>query len=107
MNLYRTAISALVLTPIIGGIGAKMMYEYYNTIKSAENYAEECEEQMEQTTALLDQLLGETLDETPDDSFDEALIKIESPDPGSDILSNEIYQELTNSVNMEELYNLP
>lgn len=69
MNLYKTVISALVLVPIVGGISAKMMYEYHHTLKSAERYATEYQEQAEQTAALLDQLLEETLNEMPDNDL--------------------------------------
>lgn len=86
MNLYKTAISALVLVPIVGGISAKMMYEYHHTLKSAERYAAEYQEQAEQTAALLDQLLEETLNEMPDGAFDATLIETENPDSDSDLL---------------------
>lgn len=62
MNFYRTALSALLLTPIIGGIGVKMIHGYQNATEAAERYVTESEKQMEQTAALLDEALDETLD---------------------------------------------
>jgi len=62
MNMYRTALSALLLTPIIGGMGVKMIQGYQNAAKAAENFVTESEKQMEQTNALFDEIFDETSD---------------------------------------------
>lgn len=64
MNFYRTALSALLLTAIIGGIGVKMIQGYQSAAEAAEHYAAEAAEQMEQTAALLDEVFDEPLDLT-------------------------------------------
>lgn len=62
MNMYRTALSALLLTPIIGGMGVKMVQGYQNAAEAAENYVTESEKRMEQTDVLLEEIFDETSD---------------------------------------------
>lgn len=90
MNFYRTALSALLLTAIISGIGVKMIQGYQSTAKAAERYAAEAEKQMEQTAALLD----EVFDETPDSDID------------TDILSDNTFEDAISTEGTEELQQL-
>ncbi len=85
MNFYRTALSALLLTAIISGIGVKMIQGYQSAAKAAERYAAEAEKQMEQTAALLDEVFDETLDSDTD---------ILSEDTFEDDISTERTEEL-------------
>lgn len=88
MNFYRTALSALLLTAIISGIGVKMIQGYQSTAKAAERYAAEAEKQMEQTAALLDEV------------FDEI------PDSDTDILSEDTFEDNISTERTEELQQL-
>ena len=74
MNMYRTVLSALLLTPIIGGMGVKMIQGYQSAAKAAEDFVTESEKQTEETNALLDEIFDETSD----------------PDINTDILSEDM-----------------
>ena len=66
MNIYKTALSALIIAPIIGGVSIQLIRQYQSTREQAERYASEAEQQMEQVMAMLG--------ESPDDIMDEAAI---------------------------------
>jgi stage II sporulation protein R len=61
MNLYKTALSALLLAPVVGGISVQMIHGYQNTKAQAEHYVSEAETQMEEALSLL---------ESEDETFD-------------------------------------
>lgn len=75
MNLYKTALSALLLAPMIGGISVKMIQGYQSAKEMAECYAADAETQIEQTMALLEDELD--IDEaayvSDDDILDESI----------------------------------
>lgn len=53
MNLYKTAISALLIAPIIGGISIPMIKNYQNLRKQAEELAAYSEERLAEVEAML------------------------------------------------------
>lgn len=90
MNFYRTTLSALLLIPIIGGIGVKMIHGYQNATEAAERYITESEKQMEQTADLLEEALDETLD----------------LDMNTEILSDDTFEDDISTEGTEELQQL-
>ena len=46
MNLYKAAISALVLAPVVGGISIHMLHNYQEMKQKAENLAGYSQEQL-------------------------------------------------------------
>lgn len=55
MNVYKTAISALLLAPVVGGISLNMFHNYMNVKEQAEQLSIASQEQLEQVEALLDE----------------------------------------------------
>lgn len=55
MNLYKTAISALVIAPIIGGISIHMIKNYQNLKQQAEELAAFSEESLAEVEAMLNE----------------------------------------------------
>ncbi len=89
MNLYKTALSALLIAPIVGGISVQMIHGYQNSKKLAERYVSDAETQMERVAAMLDEELynGEDIE-----SFDESMYDLynnEYTDEVQAILPNE------------------
>ena len=52
MNLYKTAISALLIAPVIGGISIHMIKNYQNLQKQAEELAAFSEERLAEVEAM-------------------------------------------------------
>ena len=55
MNLYKTAISALLIAPVIGGISIHMIKNYQNLQKQAEELAAFSEERLAEVEAMLNE----------------------------------------------------
>lgn len=53
MNLYKAAISALVLAPVVGGISIHMLHNYQEMKQKAEDLAGYSQEQEAQISLLL------------------------------------------------------
>lgn len=70
MNIYKTALSALILAPIVGGIGLHTMKQYQAMKEKAEELAVMSEEQLQEVEAALDGELEEIqVDESIEDAF--------------------------------------
>ncbi|MBQ8984175.1 MAG: stage II sporulation protein R [Lachnospiraceae bacterium] len=59
MNLYKTALSALLIAPIIGGVSVHMIHGYQATKEKAEQITTEHTEQIEQTIKMIEEASGE------------------------------------------------
>lgn len=55
MNVYKTAISALILAPIVGGVSINILHNYMNVKEQAEQLSLTSQEQLRQVEALLDE----------------------------------------------------
>ncbi|MBQ8983703.1 MAG: stage II sporulation protein R [Lachnospiraceae bacterium] len=54
MNLYKTALSALLIAPIIGGVSVQMIHGYQAAKEKAEQITTEHTEQIEQTIKMIE-----------------------------------------------------
>lgn len=54
MNLYKTALSALLIAPIVGGVSVQMIHGYQAAKEKAEQITTEHTEQIEQTLKMIE-----------------------------------------------------
>lgn len=60
MNFYKTAISVLVLAPVVGGVSVHMIHNYQNMKEQAEELASRSEESIKAVEVMLEE--GDTAD---------------------------------------------
>lgn len=100
MNLYKTALSALLLAPIVGGISVQMIHGYQNSKELAERYVSDAEAQMEEVAAMLDEELynSEYTGEVQSVLLDENIKDTQVEDVSIYTDENTILDDITNSV---------